>query len=185
MTFKQSSDTTRPLYVDLDGTLIVCDTLVESVRNVARRRPWLLVLLPFFLLGGRAAFKRRLAGIAEIDPSGLPYRGDVVDYLRAEKQGGRALVLATAAFRSVAEPVAAYLGLFDDIIATDGDENLKGAAKLDAIRRHAGSEEFVYMGDSMADLPILRGARAGILVHPSRRLREAAAASCNIERVFD
>jgi phosphoserine phosphatase len=185
MTFKQSSDPSRPLYVDLDGTLIASDTLVECVRVVARRRPWLLLLLPFFLLGGRAAFKRRLAGIAEIDPARLPYRGDVIDYLRAEKRSGRTLVLATAAFRSVAEPVAAYLGLFDDIIATDGDENLKGAAKLDAIRRHSGTEDFVYMGDSVADLPILRGARAGILVHPSRRLREAATASCNIERIFD
>ena len=173
-----------PIYVDLDGTLIGTDTLVESVRDAVRRRPWALLLLPFYLAGGRAAFKKRLAAISQIDAAGLPYRSEVVEYLRAEKARGRTIVLATAAFRSIAEPVASYLGLFDDVIATEGKENLKGRAKLDAIRRHAGTQDFIYMGDSMADLPILRGARAGILVHPSRRLREAAASSCNIERVF-
>jgi phosphoserine phosphatase len=185
MPFKETSETPPPLYVDLDGTLIATDTLIESLRVLARQRPWMLVFLPFYILGGRANFKKRLAGLTRIDPTRLPYRRDVLDYLREEKNRGRTVVLATAAYRSIAEPVASHLGLFDDVIATDGSNNLKGAAKLDAIRRHCGNREFVYAGDSMADLPILRAASGGILVHPSRKLRETAAKSCNIEKVFD
>ena len=185
MFFKETSETPPPLYVDLDGTLIATDTLIECVQVLARRRPWMLILLPFFVLGGRAAFKERLAGLAQIDPARLPYRHDVLDYLRHEKSRGRTIVLATAAHRSIADPVASYLKLFDDVIATDGNRNLKGAAKLEAIRRHCGNQDFVYAGDSMADLPILRASRAGILVRPSRRLREATAKSCNIEKVFE
>lgn len=182
MTSKQTS--APPLYVDLDGTLVATDTLVECVRRVARK-PWRLVLLPFFLLGGRARFKARLAGMAVFDPARLPYRDDVLAYLRSEKERGRTVVLATAAHRSVAEAVAAHVGLFDDVIATDGSQNLKGAAKLEAIRRHSGGGSFVYAGDSMADLPVLRGAGVGILVRPSPRLRAAAEACCTVERIFD
>ncbi len=185
MSFKETSETLPPLYVDLDGTLISTDTLIESVRILARQRPWMLVFLPFYILGGRAVFKKRLAGLVEIDAAQLPYRRDVLDYLRGEKDRGRTIVLATAAYRSIAEPVAHYLHLFDDVIATDGSNNLKGSAKLDAIRQHCGNRDFVYVGDSMADLPILRAASGGILVHPSRKLREATANGCNIDKVFD
>jgi hypothetical protein len=185
MAFKETSESLPPLYVDLDGTLISTDTLIECLRDLARRKPWMLIFLPFFILGGRPAFKKRLAGLTQIDAARLPYRRDVIDYLREERGRGRTIVLATAAYRSIAEPVASYLHLFDDVIATDGSNNLKGAAKLEAIKKHCGNRDFVYAGDSTADLPILHAASGGILVHPSRKLREAAAKTCNIVKVFD
>jgi phosphoserine phosphatase len=62
---------------------------------------------------------------------------------------------------------------------------MKGPLKLDAIRQHLGGGEFDYVGDSIADLVVLRAARRAFLVHPSRALLEAARASCRVERVFD
>ena len=178
----QKSDS--PLYVDLDGTLVSTDTLIVSIRLLIRRRPWEVPLLPLYALGGRASFKDRIVQRVEIDPATLPYRQMVLSFLQDEKRRGRAIVLATAAHLRVAEPVARHLGIFDDVIASDQTQNLKGRAKLGAIRRHSGGGDFGYMGDSMADLPILQAASAAYLVHPSTRLLKAARASCRIAKVF-
>jgi phosphoserine phosphatase len=178
-------ETDPPLYVDLDGTLVATDTLIVNLRLLAARRPWMAPLLPLFVLAGRSSFKERVARQVAINPAKLPYRGDVLDFLKAEKEGGRSIILATAAHHLVADPVARYLDIFDDVIASDRDHNLKGHAKLDAIRRHADGGDFSYMGDSMADLPILQAAGSAYLVNPSDRLLKAARASCCVERVFD
>ncbi len=182
----QDRSTSRavPLYVDLDGTLISTDTLLVNTVALLRRRPWLAPLLPLFVVGGRAAFKDRVSRRAAIDPAALPYREDVLAFLREEKASGRVVVLATAAHRRIADPVAVHVGLFDDVIASDGGHNVKGRAKLEEIRRHAGGD-FDYMGDSFADLPILQASTRAYLVHPSRRLLAAARESCRIEKVFD
>ena len=44
-----------PLVVDLDGTLLCSDTLLESLFAVARSRPLVLLKLPSWLLQGTAA----------------------------------------------------------------------------------------------------------------------------------
>ena len=43
-----------PLCVDLDGTLVHGDILVESLLLLARRRPLQLLCVPFWLSGGKA-----------------------------------------------------------------------------------------------------------------------------------
>lgn len=152
-----------PLVVDLDGTLTPSDTLMESVIHAVRRKPSNLLRLPFWLVRGRAAFKAEVAEHADFRAETLPYREPLVDYLESERESGRKIVLTTAAHRSIAEQVSAYLGLFDFVIATGGDTNLKGATKLAGIRRQVG-DDFDYAGDSKADLPIWAGANGAVLV---------------------
>lgn len=60
-----------------------------------------------------------MASLADIDGETLPYREPLVDYLTVEKRRGRTIVLATAAQRSVADRVAAHLGIFDAVLAPD------------------------------------------------------------------
>ncbi len=91
-----------PLCVDLDGTLIATDLLWESLFAMIRKRPMDLVRLPFWLLGGRANLKRRIAERVVLDPGTLPYRAEVIGFLEEEKARGRRLVLATAADRRLA-----------------------------------------------------------------------------------
>lgn len=174
-----------PLFVDLDGTLIRADTLVLSLRQLAGKRPDACLLLPFLLLRGRAVFKARVARSVFLDPKDLPYREDVLAFLREEKSRGRTLVLATAAHIRVAQAVADHLGLFDGVIATDDSHNLKGSSKLAAILRDAPGGVFDYVGDSEADLPIFRRARESILVCPSSRLLARARETCTVGRIFD
>lgn len=172
-----------PLVVDLDGTLTPTDTLVESLIGVAKRSPLDLLQLPFRLLNGRADFKDWVAARAGVSAKSLPYREPLLAYLRAEKQKGRRIVLATAAHRSIAEGVSAHLGLFDAVIATQGGRNLKGEAKLEAIRKEIGGD-FAYAGDSAADAPIWRAAKAAVLVGVPPGVADSIRKDVPVEREF-
>ena len=173
-----------PLVVDLDGTLITRDLLRECLSRLGRARPWWVPLLPVYLVRGRAAFKAKVAHLVVIAPARLPYRRQVLEFLRAEPARGRRLILATAAQRRSAEAVARHLGLFEAVIAGDHTHTPKGVEKLAAIRAVVGGV-FDYMGDARADLPIFQAARLAILVHPSTRLLTRARASCRVGHVFD
>lgn len=173
-----------PLCVDLDGTLIDGDTLVLSVRYLARHTPWHLLALPFVLLRGRPALKAWIAARYVPDPTALAWREDVLEFLHSEKARGRRLVLTTAAHHRVAQRIAEHLGLFDALVATDESTNAKGAEKVVLIRKSLQCKEFDYIGDSQSDLPIFEAARTSYLVAPSRSLGESAAAVGRIARVF-
>jgi len=174
-----------PLCVDLDGTLIATDLLWESLCAMIRGRPMDAVRLPFWLLGGRANLKRRIAERVAIDVRTLPYRAEVIGFLKDEKALGRRLVLATAADRRLAEGVAEHLGVFDEVIATDDGRNLKGREKLAALQERFGASGFDYLGDSPADLPIWEGAREALVVRTSRGTERRAAAVRPPSRVFE
>ncbi|MGB7331597.1 MAG: UbiA family prenyltransferase [Terriglobales bacterium] len=163
------------LCVDLDGTLIRGDVLWECVLALLKTRPILLVMLPFWLLAGRASFKHQLAARIQIDPAHLPYRLEVLDLIRQEKASGRRVVLATAADREVAEAVSNYLGIFDDVHASDGQLNLKGTNKAAFLIQHFAQTGFDYVGDSAADIEVWRAARAAYVVGTEARAEQAAA----------
>ena len=173
-----------PLVVDLDGTLIDGDTLHLSLWVLARRRPWSLPALPVLALTGRAQFKRFVSDRVTLDVATLPYRPDVLQFVRAEHQAARRIVLATAADQPIADAVAAHLGVFESVIASNGTHNAKGVGKLESIRAHLGDTEFDYMGDSMADVPVFRAARRAYLVCPGTTRSEALRTGCRVEAVF-
>lgn len=173
-----------PLCVDLDGTLIEGDTLRISLVHLARTAPWLMLAVPFVLLGGRPRFKAFIARRYVPDPKSLKWRTEVLAFLREERSRGRQLVLATAAHRLVGESVYSHLGLFDALVATEGRANVKGVQKANYIRKSLNCNEFDYIGDHMADLPIFEIARRSYLVAPSPALRAAATRVGRVERVF-
>lgn len=189
MTDRPSSAAAAPLFVDLDGTLVRTDTLHEGILAGLKRAPLqtLLALLSA-LTAGPASVKRRLLEIgAGVEASSLPYRSEVLEFLRAERSSGRALVLATASDQIIADRVAEHLGIFDAALGSDGENNLKAARKLAAIRAHCqaqGWEIFAYAGDSSADLPIWEEAHqiyaVDLPVSLKRRVEKAGA----IEREF-
>ena len=169
-----------PLVVDLDGTLTPTDTLLESILQLLHRSPWLVFALPLWLLRGRAFFKATIAERCEFSAEWLPLREELLEYLRAQKSLGRILVLATAADRRIANAVAARVGLFDQVLASEGGVNLKGRDKLAAIQAQVGSE-FTYAGDSGADLPIWKAARSAIVVGATVAVAREAQAATAIE----
>ena len=155
-----------PLCVDLDGTLLKTDLLHEGLARLLAR-PWLLFLAAFQLLRGRAALKHWVAARVPLDPSLLPYREDVLSWLRQQKQRGRYLVLATGADQSLAHAVAVHLNLFDEVMASDGFVNLTGHAKAERLVAEYGKGQFDYLGDSSTDRPVWAEARRAIRVEPA------------------
>ena len=173
-----------PLYVDLDGTLVATDLLWESLAHLLRTRPSHALRVPFWVLRGRSEFKIRLAPYADRDAAHLPYRPEVLDYLKTQHRAGRRLILATAAERGLAQNVCDHLGFFDGLIATEPGVNRKGAAKRAAIQQDCGPAGFDYIGDSRADLPLWQAARRTLIVDPSPRLLRKAQAVCTPFHIF-
>ncbi len=174
-----------PLFVDLDGTLVATDTTVEACFRLVRRNAGYAVRLPLWLFRGRAHLKRRVCERMPLRVDQLPYREDLLAFLRAEHAAGRRLILATAADQGYARAVADHLGCFDAAVGSDGVTDLSGRRKLARIRTLSAGGPFDYAGDDLADLVIFRQARMSIVAHPVPALRPAIRRLENVERLFD
>jgi 4-hydroxybenzoate polyprenyltransferase len=172
-----------PLVVDLDGTLLRTDLLVESALRLVKQKPWFALLMPLWLLRGRAYLKHRIFQLVKLDISLLPPHEEVLAWLKDEKTRGRSLVLATASDYHQACSVVEPLRLFDTVLGSDGQRNLKGRNKLLTIVAVCG-EEFDYVGNSRSDLEIWRSCRHAILVNTSPRVERSARRAGNVARVF-
>jgi len=159
-----------PLCVDCDGTLLHTDLLHESVFLLLKQAPWALFILPFWLFRGKAYLKARIAERVTFNWSTLPYRSEVMDAIAIARGEGRAVMLATAAPRAWADGVAAHLGVFDAVIATEESLNLSAANKADRLIALYGSRGFDYAGNGWADVPVWAAARTGIVVSSSKNL---------------
>jgi len=173
-----------PLVVDLDGTLLLTDMLHESSLQLVRDAPWKALALPVWLAGGKATLKRRIAQQVEVPVAHLPYNQPLVTWLREQRATGRRVVLCTASDQALADAIAAHLGCFDAVMASDGATNLAGPAKADALVRAFGERGFDYAGNSRADLPVWRAARAAIVVNASASVARRAEAQGNVQRSF-
>lgn len=173
-----------PLVVDLDGTLLHSDTLLETGLAFVREQPARAYALFGWLAKGKAALKHHLACATELDVATLPYNDAVVQFLESERQRGRRIILATAGHESVARRVAAHLRLFDGVRASNLDCNLSGADKRDALIREYGQGGFDYLGNSCDDLPVWRAARKAYVVNASPSTRKRAQQDANVCGTF-
>jgi len=160
-----------PLCVDLDGTLVKSDTLVDSLLVLLRTRPMLALRLPGRLLHGKAAFKAYVSAAISLDVANLPYNRKLLLFLQQERAQGRALYLATGADSAVAKRVAAHLGIFAGVLSSDGATNLTGSKKLDLLRERLHSSTFAYIGNDRPDLPLLAVASEPMVANPTLSLR--------------
>ncbi|MGR8997907.1 MAG: UbiA family prenyltransferase [Gammaproteobacteria bacterium] len=175
-----------PLFVDLDGTLIKTDLLIESTFYLLKKQPWMLLVMLYWLASGKARLKKEIAIRSVLDFSVLPLQKEFVEFLNNEAKNGRSLYLATASDRRLAEPVAKRLGIFKQVLASDGHRNLKGARKLDAILTCCNDSAFDYAGNARADLAIWAKARRAIVVNPDIGVIAAARKrGYQIHRVFN
>ena len=169
--------------VDLDGTLIATDLLWESLIEALKRHPWRLLALHLWMARGRATLKQKLAEAGPVDPRHLPYREEVLRLIeQLRKDGAGRVVLATASHERLAQPVAEHLGIFDEVLATTDDHNLKGLSKAEVLRQRYG-DDILYIGDHAADLAVWAKSKAAVVVG-SRRLAERAARVTQVREVI-
>ncbi|MEO7433457.1 MAG: UbiA family prenyltransferase [Dokdonella sp.] len=175
-----------PLCVDLDGTLIRTDMLLESLLALARRNPFYLLCCVAWLMRGRAHLKRQVAVRVDLDLATLPLDARVVAWL-GDRSDGRRRVLCTASDQRWADALAAHVGGFDEALGSDGVRNLGGRGKADALCERYGVRGFDYAGNAATDLPVWRNARHAIVVNASSRVLARARREPDvvIERVFE
>ena len=173
-----------PLVVDLDETLLRTDSMVESIFVLLRNSPMNLFKLAGWMAGGWARFKQRLGQSAMPDLETLPFRTELIAYLREQKVAGRFLVLATAADARVARTIAAKLDLFDLVMASDGKTHLSGSEKCERLVSQFGVRGFDYIGTGARDYPVWGAAHEAILVSPSSRRLRRVAATTPVVRIF-
>ena len=161
-----------PLCVDLDGTLVKSDTLVDSVLVIARQKPRELLRIPGWIAQGKASFKRHVTAAVALDVEHLPYNHALLEWLRVEAGAGREIYLATASDGALAERVAAYLGIFRGVLASDGETNLAGGNKLAAFKARFGNE-FCYIGNAKPDAVLLAACVSPMVANPDKALRGA------------
>ena len=166
---------TAPLVVDVDGSLVAGDLLIEGVVRLVAARPLALFALPFWLAAGRAALKRRIARAAPVPPPTLVLHPAVLDEIAAARAAGREVWLASAADALVVAPLAEAVGAAG-WFASDGRTNLAGRAKAAALVERFGEKGFDYVGNERRDLAVWARARRAVGVDlPARLARELRA----------
>ncbi|MDE2184014.1 MAG: UbiA family prenyltransferase [Alphaproteobacteria bacterium] len=171
-----ASNAKLPLCVDLDGTLVRGDLLHEAAAGALFadwRNAW---RIPLWTLQGRAALKRQLAQRWSFDPARLPYNEELIALVKAERDKGRRIVLTTAADEIIARRVADHLGLFDEIIASDGETNLRGARKATALCDRFGLGGFLYAGNDGSDHAVWEKADGAVVVNATPGVQRKAQA---------
>ena len=157
-----------PLVLDLDGTLIRTDTLHKMLVKLILKKPWLLFLVPFWFIKGRAFAKARLTDHIRPLPQHLPYNLELLIFAKNEAQRGRVLILATGTDQRMAQKIADYLGIFQDVIGSNGHINMTGPRKQQALLKRFGIQGFDYAGDSRNDLYVWQIAHNALVIHPKR-----------------
>lgn len=158
-----------PLAVDLDGTVILSDMSQITIKRVLLKKPWLIIgCLWLEITWRRAKWKRVLGKKLKFEPSELTYHTEFVNWLKKEKEEGRELVLCTASEKEVAVKISDYLGIFDDVMGSEGEINLAGNNKRKALVERYGEGGFGYCGNSKSDLAVWPSAGEVIVVNPSR-----------------
>ncbi len=173
-----------PLVVDLDGTLIRSDLMWESLARRLRRNPFAIFQILFWWSRGRARLKQKLAEKVQVAPEKLPLNEKFLAWLREEKISGRQIILATASDLKMAQPIARHIGIFDEVLASDGKTNLRSENKLRALTEKFGERSFDYAGNSAADFAVWRGSRQAVVVNASPAVLRAAANCTALGPVF-
>lgn len=173
-----------PLVVDLDGTLIKSDLLIESgLAHLAAYPFRAFSLFSSLTTGGKAQLKADIANEIAIDASHLPYDFRVIELIEAARAEGRQVYLASASDERYVKAVAEHLGLFDGWYGSAANINLSSQKKANLLVKNFGRHGFDYIGNGQADLPVWSAARKCIAVSSSKSVRRKLSA-INGDAVF-
>ncbi|MEX1197973.1 MAG: UbiA family prenyltransferase [Pseudohongiellaceae bacterium] len=165
-----SSRSGATLYVDLDGTLIHSDLLIESCLALLQKNALYLLLFPFWLMRGKAFLKQQVARRTELRADLLPYDQRFIRFLREQRADGRSLVLISASDQRLVSAVASHLELFDDALGSTPPVNLSGHRKQQVIAGREGGRPYAYAANHNDDWPVWKDAAQIIAVNTGRRL---------------
>jgi len=180
---KSSVNIDTPLVIDLDGTLLKSDLLIETGVLFLTDWPFQVGKLCNWLLQGKLMLKKNLAETTNLDVSTLPYNKTVLDLITVERSKGRKIILATGSYKSLAFKIAEYLGLFDDVIASNHKQNVVGKRKCEILVEKYGKKGFDYLGNSNEDLMVWEQASKALGVNVSKATRRKSKLYCDLKEL--
>ncbi|MDU8912341.1 UbiA family prenyltransferase [Aestuariicoccus sp. MJ-SS9] len=160
-----------PLVLDVDGTLLRTDLLLESLWAALGQRPLAAVKAVWRWYGAPSRLKYELADIAAPAIDRLPLRSSVLDLAQEARAAGRDVRLVSGADQRLVDALAARIGLPGPHFGSTPGHNLTGAAKAAVLMRDFGAGGYDFAGDSAKDLAAWEGARRIVAVAPPAPLR--------------
>ena len=159
------------MVVDLDESLLKIDLFMEVLAKSLINNPWVFFKTILLVIYNKAKAKNFIAKNTKMEWDILPYNNSVIDIITDYRAKGYQILLATGSPKIFAQPIAEYLGLFIDVIATDENKNNVGDEKLKAIRKSIGGD-FIYLADGKKDLPIWLHCKKAILVGKNAAIKK-------------
>jgi 4-hydroxybenzoate polyprenyltransferase len=159
------NDSSIPLCLGLDGTLTPIRTSDEHLLIAAKQSAAAFLRLLPGVSRRKESPSRPLPPIdAQVDPGTLPFRRELLEWLRAQRDSGRRLVLIVDGDRAAAEKIASHLNLFDEIASTEDYQGTAPERRRDALVARFGEHGFDYVGSEAADSIVWDAARRAIVV---------------------
>jgi hypothetical protein len=181
-----SDATIIPLCVDLDGSLVNKDLFLNAYIDLLKQNFFAnALLLMTWPLNGGAAFKARVGAKVIIDFAAVKFNQELIEFLQGEKAQGRQIILVTANDSNIARQVADHLGLFNDVMSSDGVINLKGVTKARALTDRYGQGGFDYVGNDYCDIPVWEQGRKVYVVAKNPQFISHVSSKIQIEKVFN
>lgn len=162
-------DKTAPLVVDLDGTMLCSDTLVEGIAAGLFQKPFATLMRGAGALASVPKFKAWVFHNIEVDYDAIPANEGLVAWLSEEKAKGRPIHLVSAANQGVVDKLADRFGIFDSAHGSSDTHNLKGRHKRKFIQENFG-QSAVYAGDSRPDLHVWKGVDGAVYAGTSKAM---------------
>ena len=154
-----------PLVVDVDGSLIRGNLLIEGIARLLSVSPRNLFALPFWLAvsmaKGQAGLKRRIAQSVSLPPDTLALNPAVLEEIAAAKAEGRAVWLASASDACAVAPLVKTVGA-EGCLVSKGRTHLAGEARAAALVARFDENGFDYIGNERRDLAVWKRARRAI-----------------------
>ncbi len=174
----------RTVVVDLDGTLVKTDLLVENLFLFLRLYPLRILEVILWLFHGKAHFKKCLADAVVPDVTHLPYNKELLVWLEHQRAEGASLVLATASDIRIARKLAEHLGIFNDVYGTE-KTNLSSYNKRDILVQRYGERGYEYVGNSVDDLAVWKRASVIHVVNPEYGVLVAARKIGTVDMILE
>ena len=170
----------KPLVLDVDGTFLRTDMLLENLWAGLGVAPVQTIAACLRHFRTPARLKAELSAIAPLRTDLLPVNAEVAELALQSRLAGREVVLASASDRSLVARLAADYGLSERYFASDGVTNLKGAAKAGALVDAYGEGGFDYAGNAPVDMPIWERAENALVVGHVPSARALSASGHNV-----
>ena len=163
----------KPLFVDLDGTLIKEDLSQKAFLNFLKKKPMLCLYYLFICLFlGRPYLKEKISKNFTVDLLTLKKNNKCIEFIKEAKNHNRMIYLISGSHQLLVNQVSNQISLFNGVFGTHKNFNMIGKNKIEYINKELKIFDFDYIGNSKQDLPIWEYTKKIIFTNASPKLKK-------------